>query len=50
MFLFAFSLLPVSREATIIESANPAEVMVEATGIGRTTDEALLDARRIARY
>jgi hypothetical protein len=41
-------ILPVSREATIIESTNPAEVMVEATGIGRTTDEALLDARRSA--
>jgi hypothetical protein len=41
-------ILPVSREATIIESTNPAEVMVEATGIGRTTEEALLDARRSA--
>lgn len=41
-------ILPVSREATIIESTNPAEVMVEATGIGRNTDEALLDARRSA--
>ncbi|MGB9595547.1 MAG: DUF6175 family protein [Candidatus Poribacteria bacterium] len=41
-------ILPISREATIIESTNPAEVMVEATGIGRNTDEALLDARRAA--
>jgi hypothetical protein len=41
-------ILPVSREATIVESTNPAEVMVEAAGIGRNTDEALLDARRSA--
>jgi len=41
-------ILPVSREATIVESTNPAEVMVEASGIGKTTDEALLDARRAA--
>lgn len=40
--------LPVSREATIVESTNPAEVMVTASGIGKTTDEAILDARRAA--
>jgi len=39
---------PVSREAAIIESTKPAEVMVEASGIGKNTDEAMLDARRAA--
>jgi hypothetical protein len=40
--------IPASSEATIIESTNPAEVMVSARGIGTTTDEALLDARKAA--
>lgn len=40
--------LPVSREATIIESTNPAEVLVKAAGIGPNTDIAILDARRAA--
>ncbi|HIE27655.1 TPA: hypothetical protein EYP66_10240 [Candidatus Poribacteria bacterium] len=40
--------LPISREARIVESTTPAEIMVEASGIGRDVDEALLDARRSA--
>ncbi|MCK5379944.1 MAG: hypothetical protein KAJ81_00655 [Candidatus Latescibacteria bacterium] len=47
--------LPRSREATLIESTNPAEVMVLATGIGEgkkknLTDSAILDAHRAAIY
>ncbi|MCD6335962.1 MAG: hypothetical protein J7M27_11640 [Candidatus Latescibacteria bacterium] len=47
--------LPLSREVTLIESTNPAEVMVLATGIGEgkkknLTDNAILDARRAAVY
>ena len=47
--------LPISKEATLIESTNPAEVMVLATGIGEgkkkhLTENAILDARRAAVY
>ena len=47
--------LPISKEATLIESTNPAEVMVLATGIGegkkkQLTDNAISDARRAAMY
>jgi hypothetical protein len=47
--------LPLSREVTLIESTNPAEVMVLAIGIGEgkkknLTDSAILDARRAAVY
>jgi hypothetical protein len=47
--------LPTSKEATLIESTNPAEVMVLATGIGEgkkkhLTENAILDARRAAVY
>jgi len=47
--------LPISKEATLVESSNPAEVMVLATGIGEgkkkeLTRKALLDARRAAVY
>jgi len=36
------------EEATIRESTNPAEVLVEAKGVGYTTEEAIQDARRSA--
>ncbi|MFH1008602.1 MAG: hypothetical protein V1800_14070 [Candidatus Latescibacterota bacterium] len=47
--------LPSSREATLIESTNPAEVLVLAAGIGEgnnrhLTEDALWDARRAAVY
>ena len=47
--------LPISKEATLIESTNPAEVMVLATGVGegkkkQLTDNAILDARRSVVY
>jgi hypothetical protein len=42
--------LPVSREATFIESYSPTEVTIKASGIGKNNAEAELDGRRSAVY
>ncbi len=42
--------LPVSREATFIESYSPTEVTIKASGIGKNNTEAELDGRRSAVY
>ncbi|MFQ6115878.1 MAG: DUF6175 family protein, partial [bacterium] len=42
--------LPEAKEATIIDWSNPAEILVNATGVGPNTDAAILDARRSAVY
>jgi hypothetical protein len=42
--------LPIAKEGTIIDYTNPAEILVEAAGIGPNTDAAILDARRSAIY
>ncbi len=42
--------LPVSREATFIESYSPTEVTIRASGIGKDNKEAELDGRRSAVY
>ena len=40
--------IPPVDDAIILESTNPAEVLVEAKGVGYTTEEAIQDARRSA--
>lgn len=40
--------LPVSREATFIESFSPSEVTIKASGIGKNNAQAELDGRRAA--
>lgn len=40
--------LPISTEAAIVDYTSPAEVMVQSAGIGTTTEDAILDARRCA--
>ncbi len=47
---FAQKNLPVSREATFIESYSPTEVTIRASGIGKDNKEAELDGRRAAVY
>lgn len=42
--------LPVSKEATFIESYSPTEVTIRASGIGKDNKEAELDGRRSAVY
>ena len=42
--------LPVSKEATFIESYSPTEVVIRASGIGANNAMAELDARRAAVY
>ncbi|MCX7761849.1 MAG: DUF6175 family protein [Candidatus Kryptonium sp.] len=53
--IFAFGIvsyaqknLPVSREATFIESYSPSEVTIRASGIGKDNKQAELDGRRAA--
>ncbi|CUT00567.1 hypothetical protein JGI17_10953 [Candidatus Kryptonium thompsonii] len=40
--------LPISREATFIESYSPSEVTIRASGIGKNNTQAELDGRRAA--
>src|SRR6056297_415202 len=42
-FLMGKDRLPVSRQATVLESTSPAEVMVRATGIGIGEKKGLFD-------
>ncbi len=48
--LYSQKNLPVSREATFIESYSPTEVTIRASGIGKNNAEAELDGRRSAVY
>ncbi|MEN3038981.1 MAG: DUF6175 family protein [Candidatus Kryptonium sp.] len=53
IFIFGFvsysqKNLPVSREATFIESYSPSEVTIRASGIGKDNKQAELDGRRAA--
>jgi len=49
-FVYSQKNLPVSREATFIESYSPTEVTIRASGIGKNNAEAELDGRRSAVY
>ncbi len=42
--------LPISREATFIESYSPTEVTIRASGIGKNNAQAEIDGRRSAVY
>jgi hypothetical protein len=42
--------LPISREATFLESYSPTEVTIRASGIGKNNAQAELDGRRSAVY
>lgn len=54
--VFSFTLLysqknlPVSREATFIESYSPTEVVIRASGIGKDNKRAEIDGRKAAIY
>jgi hypothetical protein len=49
-FSFSQGNLPVSRQATFIESYSPSEVVIRAAGIGRNNAEAEIDGRKAAVY
>jgi 5-hydroxyisourate hydrolase-like protein (transthyretin family) len=42
--------LPLSRQATLVESYSPTELTIKTTGLGKRDKDALLDARKAAVY
>ena len=42
------STLPVSQQATFVETYSPSEVTIQATGLGKNDKEAIIDLRKCA--